>query len=363
MEPTIFTLNARENILLEVARDYFSLTNPVIHREIQAIHFATQQILASKGIYYTDLRSGLVPSTDRHEAGFVFDSGCIGSSLYGVEVARVILPFLDKRTTQSVLCGDLLGDSKDQIFKILNKSLVPVRSPVFNRDASLYCVYINNLSESVLERLHKELAKFPAYIGFIPATFASQAKIYLSTTLTPNFLKHNSQVIMGHEDDVPNEKNLNMTGYPFEDFGYKVISLQSSYFDLFLTYKIERSVHPGFEIDTEMALNAISDHVLPLTDCTVLLEEAKYGYLQSEKLSKLQKAGIAELDQIDLVELIQSKIAANYIYNLFYSEEHNVIKFNLMLEVPRREGGYPTRLTAALEYMPQQKTLRVITLF
>lgn len=37
------------------------------------------------------------------------------------------------------------------------------------------------------------------------------------------------------------------------------------------------------------------------------------------------------------------------------------MKFNIMLELEREEG-YPTRMTAALEYMPNQKSLRVITL-
>jgi hypothetical protein len=37
------------------------------------------------------------------------------------------------------------------------------------------------------------------------------------------------------------------------------------------------------------------------------------------------------------------------------------MKFNIMLEIGR-SGGYATRMTAALEYMPEKKTLRVITL-
>lgn len=59
--------------------------------------------------------------------------------------------------------------------------------------------------------------------------------------------------------------------------------------------------------------------------------------------------------------MIQSQLSANYIYNLTYLEDHDVIKFNLMLEVAR-EDGYPTRLTAVLEYLPSSRTLRVITL-
>src|SRR6185295_11419010 len=99
MQP-IFTLDARDNVLLEVTRDHFKLSTPVIRREIQGMHLVTQKVLASKGIDYSKLRAGLVPNADRHEAGFIFDSLCIESDWYGLEVIRSILPLLDKRTTQ-----------------------------------------------------------------------------------------------------------------------------------------------------------------------------------------------------------------------------------------------------------------------
>jgi hypothetical protein len=168
--------------MLEVMRDYFKLSSPAVRREIQAMHLAVQEILASKGINYANLRAGLVPSADRHEAGFIFDTQCIESSWYGLEVARAILPLLDKRTTQSVLCGDLLGKDQNMIFSILEESLVLSRSFEFVHGSALYCVYINNLSDAALRRLDSDLAHFPAYMGFIPATFDSRAKTYLSTT-------------------------------------------------------------------------------------------------------------------------------------------------------------------------------------
>jgi len=359
----ILTINARENCFLEVMRDYFELSNPTVRSEIQYMHFATQQILAAKGVKYAALRSGLVPSADRHEAGFIFDSTKIESPCYGFEVARAILPLLDKRATQSVLCGDLLGDDQNLIRRILEESLVLARSFEFIHGTSLYCVYINNLSEAMLKRLHAELQKFTAYLGFIPATFASRAKTYLSTTLVNSFLKNGACVIMGHEDDHPNDDNVNVIGYPFEEFGYRVLSLQSIYFGVFLSYKIERAVYKGFQVDTEMALNAVSDDVLSLKDFTVLLEEAKHAYLVSEKAGKLKKTGIAALRPEGIASLIKSQIAASYIYNLSYLEQHNVIKFNTMLEVGRKHGEYPTKLMASLEYKPQEQLLRVITLY
>ncbi len=79
------------------------------------------------------------------------------------------------------------------------------------------------------------------------------------------------------------------------------------------------------------------------------------------KGGKLRQAGLTDAGREKISALIREKLNANYIYNLAYLEEHDVMKFNLLIEVPRR-GGYPTRLTAALEYMPGKKALRVITL-
>jgi len=168
---------------------------------------------------------------------------------------------------------------------------------------------------------------------------------------------------MGHEDDRPNKEDVNLIGYPFEDFGYRIVSLQSSYFDLFLNYKIERPVFSGFKVDTEMSLNAVTSDVLPIDDFTVELDEAKHGYLKSEKLGKLGKAGIIDISRIDLAKLIREKVDASYIYNMAYLADHGVIKFNVMLEIPRINVGYPTKVLVALEYQPATKNLRVITLY
>ncbi|MDD3530978.1 MAG: hypothetical protein PHV99_00020 [Candidatus Pacebacteria bacterium] len=251
---------------------------------------------------------------------------------------------------------------EDTIFKIVREIFVPAPA-TGELGRWLYCVYINNLSDAALLRLHGELGEIPSYVGYIPATFASRAKTYLSFTLVNSFLKHGTFVIMGHEEGRSDEEDVNMAGAPFEEFGYRIRSLQSTYFDLFLSYKIERAVYPEFETDTEMALRAVSDVVVPLGDCTIILEEAKHGYLLSEKLEVLHAAGIADLSQQALADLIKTKVDASYIYNLQYLEEHNVTKFNVMVELLRSDGGYPARLVAALEYRPKEKILRLITLY
>ena len=358
----IFTLDARENVMLEVARDYFELDDDVMHREIQGMHVQLQGILKSKGIPYTDLKPALIPTIGKHEVGFIFNSQEIESSWYGYPVAEKIIPLFDPRSTHSVLCGDLIGNDQDFIFNVLDQHMILARSFDFVHGSALYCVYINNLSEKMLRHFHENLAPFPAYVGFIPVTYQSIAKTYLSTILVRAYIKCKKIVLMSHEDDLPNEENENILGYPFEEHGYHVKSIQSQYYGVFLSFKIERPVYKGFEVDTQMALNAVSPVVVRLDECSVDLDEAKHEYLLTKKIGKLEKAQIEKLSRTELEELIKANIAANYIYNMTYLKQHNVVKFNLIIEVPRVDG-HPTKLMAALEYKPEEQVLRVITLF
>lgn len=358
----IFTLNARGFLMLEVMRDHFGLSPEHMHGAIRGMHADLLTILDSKNVPYASLKSGLVPSMSRNEAGFLFDSRDIESDWYGYDVADVVLPLIDKRGTRSVLCGDLIGRNQHLIYDVLNESLVLKRSLDFVHGTCLCCVYVNNLTDAALARMDDALGAYPPYVGFIPGTYDSRARTYLSTCLVNAYLVAKNKVLMGHEDDVPNDENRNMLAYPFEAHGFEVLSLQSMYFHQFLGYKIERAVVRGFEVDTEMALNAISKQPLDLNECDVRVDEAKRAYLQSEKLGKLKKAGLERLSAKELARLIKAKIAASYIYNMTYLEEHEVAKFNLIVEVPHPRGGHPTRVLAALKYLPEEKVLSVITL-
>lgn len=348
--------------MLEVVRGYFKFDAPAMHRGIQVLHTDAVEALRAKGISYSELRPALVPRTDRHEIGLIFDSEKTGSNWYGRDIANWYVPLLDKKSTQSVLCGDLLARDMSLPLQVVDKFLVPARKTIELDRTVLYCVYINNLSKNSMEKLHSSLSKYPAYVGYLPATYQTLAKTYLSTTLTHLFLKHGATIIMGHEDDRPDEENINIVGYRFVEYGYNVRSLRATHFDLFLSFKVERAVYPGFEADTEMALNSISPVAVPLAECSIQLEESKFKYLKEQKDGKLRKGGIAHLSQSELENLIAEKIQKSYIYNMTFLRDHEVAKFNVIVEVPRADGGYPTRFTAALHYKPDQKSLRVITL-
>lgn len=358
----IFTLEARDNLLLEVIQDRFGLSSGAMRREIEALHSELERILTRKGVPYNKLKSALVPQTDRHEAGFIFDSREVGSGWYSRATAALVLPLLDKRVPQSVLHGDLLGKDQNFIFEVLEYFMVLARSFKFEHGTSLYCVYINNLTDPGLRTLHDGLSVSRGYLGYIPATFQSVAKSYLSTTVGMAFVKAAGSILMPHEDDRSNDEDVNTLGFPFEESGYRVRSIQSLYFGPLLSYKIEGSSAAFFPRDIEMSLTALHERVVPLKTLRVRIDEEKFGYLHAEKLRKLQLAGADVLTREELQDLIAEKVAANYIYNLTIMDEHNIVKFNVLIEIPRSDGGHPERFVVSLEYMPESEELRLITL-
>jgi hypothetical protein len=194
-------------------------------------------------------------------------------------------------------------------------------------------------------------------------TYMSRLKIYLSTMLVNSFLKHGKSIIQGHEPDRDNTEDVNMSGYPFEENGYECRSLSDDLFGVLLSYKIERPVFPGFEVDTEFAINAVNPLPLPLDDFRIEVEEAKLGYLKDAKAGSMERAGLAAVNTATLAGIIREKVADSYIYNLVFDREHNVTKFNVIIQLNAREREKPTRLLAALEYRPVDKVLRLITLY
>lgn len=358
----IHTLNARGNIALEVMRDYFSLTPQVMHREIQGMRHQIEAVLASKGISYDELKTALVPDRKRREIALVFDTIDLKNDWYGLDVFKQYMPLFSKDSNHSVLAGDYGGGSEQKLFDAMTETVTFVRESTWVHHTQYYIIYINNLTDSMFEAFASELVSYPHYAGYADTTYSSLFKWCLSGRLVNAFLKHRKIIIQGHEDDRSNEEDINMNGYPYEDYGYECRSLQSMYEGVFLSYKIERPVIKGFEVDTEFSLNAVTDNPSSLQGYDVQVEDAKIAYLKSAKAGSLEKAGLKNVTVKKLEEIIAAKVAASYIYNLSFDEAHSTTKFNLILELPVASGE-TVRLLASLEYIPERNTLRLITLY
>jgi len=355
----VHTLDARDNVMLEVMLKEFALSPDQILREIRWLLDETTSALAARGISYASLRPALVPSSTRREIALIFDSTRIENAWYGLPIHRAVIPLLEPKSCHSVLGGDLLGEA-DMQWRIragLQGALVPSSALEYRHSTQYFALYINNLSDSMVRGLHEGLGTFAPYVGFVECTLGGFMKTYLSMTLVNEFVKTGRFIIQQHEDDLEPDANQNTIGYPFEEFGYTVRSLPSMLFGVLLSYKIERPVFPGFESDTEFCLNAVSNVPSRLESFEVSVEPSKLEYLQVNKSGSLKRAGLSDLRPEELEEIVRAKLQANYVYNLCQNDEHGIVTFNILIE----HGG--CRLTVALEYIPADRRVRLITMY
>ncbi|RTL70601.1 MAG: hypothetical protein EKK41_12205 [Hyphomicrobiales bacterium] len=295
----------------------------------------------------------------------MFDSKTISSGWYGYEIFKRLIPLFDRKSNHSVLAGDYLGDNENQsmLFTAMNDSVTLRRDVDFEHSTQFFIVYINNLTEAMIRRFDEGLTGYKAYVGYADTTYSSVFKFLISTMLVNVCVKHGNIIIQGHEDDRNLDKDVNMSGYPFEENGYVCRSIPSYLEGTLLSYKIERPVIEGFEEDLEFSLNAISASPLPFTDFEVRVEEAKLAYLKNEKAGSMARAGLENVSNVELAARIKEKVLDSYIYNMAFDVEHNVQKFNIIIELPSVDGASPVRLLAALEYQAVNKVLRLITLY
>lgn len=360
----IYTLNARGNVMLPSLREHYDWTDERTFREIQRFHADLIDILRVKGIDYASLRSALTPQPTKHDAAFLFDEQrCDNTFVPGVECADALFKALDPKTTHSILGGELIDD-RDQIARVLlRRSAVVAKDLNFKHPCYCFVLYVNNLSEGHVAAIDSKLRTHKAYLGYVPCTYASLAKTFVSMNVVNLAIKQRGTVILGHEDDRPNTENHNLHLHDYTALGLRLKSLQETYFSVFLSYKPERMLLEESDDDLEIALRAMSKTVAPLAEFTVVIADDKFEkYLKTAKLGKLKNAGLADLSRPELEAAVREKLRMSYLYNMEWVDEptHQLSKFNIMLEFPRPDG-HPERMVAALEYRPAARELRLLT--
>lgn len=363
MDIIIHTLDARGNVMLEVMRDYFNLSPKQMRNEIINERKIVEHYLDKKGIIYNNLKNALTPDKKKKEIALVFDTLQIDSDWYGYDVFNRLIPILRKESSHSILAGDYLGSNFPQstLCESLLENIKTRHSSEYKYSSQHYIIYINNLTDEMFNRLDEGLMNYAPYVGFTDMSHTSKLKTILSTMLVNCFVKYQDIIIQSHEPDRDNSENINTYGYPFEKYGLKCVSISSDLFGVFLSYKIERPVVDGFKEDTYFALNAIHLNICELDSLTILIEDAKLKYIQNAKEGCLEAAGIKNITSQELEDEIKKRINSSYIYSMSYNEKFNVAKFNIMLEF--NNNRKKIKLLAAMEYMPQSKKLRLITLF
>ena len=340
-------------------RSYFEMTPAQFRSFILAHHHVLESELVGHGVNYAELSPALVPQTRRHEMALLFNSDHVGGYHYGLTIAQRLVPLLSKNATHSVMSGDV-GLSPIATRKIAFQSGL-VAGPLTDWGQQLiYCVYVNNLSTRQREALDSGFSDMSGYLGYVPTTYRSSLRTLVAHNVGTRFIKHKCLVLVDHGADEPWVDSVNEVGYPFEASGFRVVSVNQQLFSPLLTYKIQSEVFPHHEEDLEVSLNAISDSPMPLLGFEVLIPQAKFGYLHDQKAGILKVARLDRHSRQELAAVIRSELEHDYIYRLQHNPD-GTIQFSIVLELPR-EATHPAKVAVGLKYLPEARTLSLVTL-
>lgn len=142
-------------------------------REIQGLRRAAESALALKGISYDALKTALVPDRQRQEIAFVFDSMSTKSSWYGCDVFERVFPLLDKNSNHNILVGNYSDrpGPLEELFSAFEEAVKLRRSAEFRHPTQFYIVYINDLTDAMVEQLDEGLKGYDAYVGIADMTY------------------------------------------------------------------------------------------------------------------------------------------------------------------------------------------------
>jgi hypothetical protein len=362
----VHTIDSRGNTMLEVMQGYFGLTSEEMRREILSAVQNLTNSLQARGIKYADLRATLTPQADKKEIALLFDTTKINSAWYGLPIHTHLLSLLTTSGSHSILLGDLIGDNHQQSW--IRQQLLAQLSPsatqfTYQHSTQFYCIYMNNCSDEMVRNLHSGFNEYAPYIGYIDVTYSSIFKTYLSMGLVGSYIKFRQYIIQGHEEDLPEDTNQNTAGFPFEEFDFRCKSVSSTYYDLLLSYKIERPVFEGFEGDQIHSLNAVTSNPIDIAKSVVEIDDRKLEYLYTKKTGTIKRLGILGQPKAVLEDLIREKLRSNYLYNMIFRPNYSVATFNILLELEAIDTGDPVRVVASFAFEEERNAIRLVTLF
>jgi len=359
----IYTLDARSNVILQVARNIFKLNDAKCTKVILDEFKALNNKLNSKNINYDDLKSSLVPvHKDKQEIALIFDSNLISSNNYGHEVFEILLPAMNKESTYSVLCGDIILEkiSRELSTEIIFENMTVIHPTKYVWPNQYYAVYINNLSRNQINNFISALTNVEYFVGYVDMTFSSRLKSILAYSLVHLGIKHKNTFLLSHPDDFDENENYNYSGFNFENHGFSIKSISEMYSCLFLSYKIESEFVETDDI--KYSLNAIKQKPKFYRKASIVVPHKKLQYLKLEKAGIFEQLGIKDISPKDLEKIIRTRIDRLYIYNLEFIEQFNVPKFNISIELKKTDGKL-RKVIVALKLNRRRKALELITMY
>lgn len=367
----IYTFDAKGFLLYPVMKSYFYLSDEDVYETVQDGFETLQKRLALKNIQYDELKGALVPNQDKDkfETCFVIDSSQINVSDYGYHVFKELIPHLDKKSTYSILSGDYIDSLSRQypgtqqlLRSAMNDVLARCHESTYRHSSQYYLIYVNRLSGEQRLKIVEGLYSYSWFTGFADVTHNSIFKSYISNILTSVGIKNKDKIIMSHPSDYADEENINMRGFPFEDNGFLLSSINDDSYGAFLNYKIESEV-PDKD-DVSFSFNALFPKFDSFEKIDLNISDDKWSkYLTDKEKGKGQIVELLGYDLDDKERFIKEvfkQICANYIYNL-KENQYGDLMFNVCIEL-QTINSHIRKTTIALKYHPDTGVIDVVTI-
>ena len=349
--------------MFHVINSIFNLSSAQLSSEINNSFIYFESLLGKAKINYTDLRKVLVPSIDKKEICFVFDTLYIKECSYGIKILNDLLPFFNKQKKYNVLFGDLLDYSNykftDKILDIMCAACNINRVDEHKFTNRYFLIYINNLSKSDFQKFANCVSSRPYFVGYADMTYSSLFKSYISNCISSQFILLNNKVICKHEPDIEDIASINIIGCDFEHNGFEIVSVSSDYYSLFLDYLIDSSVSV-WEKDNayKELMSDIISYECDLNDFLFNIPDEKIMYLIHHSNIQLRLG-----NPNNVKETIQNMVSHCIKNNIFYELDFNklqyeIIKFNVFIDVSNS-----TKLTCSIKYNILQKSFELITMY
>jgi hypothetical protein len=361
----IHTLEARTNILLDVVKDYFHLSYEDMGKEIRTQYHKMLEELNLKGINYQELKNILTPQKGKKDICLVFDTTFIDDIWYGNTVFEKYFPLLSTYSGICIFDGDFVGSNENQrrMYQEISDKIEMINYSRFKNTCQYYLIYITNLTNDRIDKIINGLRFYQAFYGYFDFNYSSLLKTYISNIIGQRYFILKKDIIVLSPYQEYNEENINTAGHDFSKYGFKIKSISETNYQMFLSYKIER---PYFDIDVSdqlFSLSAIANVAKPLKNFQIVIDDKKFEYLQTKKEGSMNASLLKYLNKTEIEKILTKKIENNYIFNLSFTEEHNIIKFNTIIEIENENNKSPFKYLVSLEYIPNKNRLRIITMY
>jgi hypothetical protein len=341
------------------AAPYAVLTDVHCRSELLSEAGRLDALLAGKEVSYDGLGSALMPSRMNHEVALIFDVSLLsGYANYATAVSQVVVGSLPAETSHAIATGDLLDLGLRDVRTAFGQLFLPAKG--YEGDAvDCYGVHINNLEYSWLARSHALLSKHSAYVGMVICTGASPVRSYFANTLVPQYLKHGRIALSAHEEDVADNDDCYVGAWrwPTEQ-GYECRTVSNMHMSLFLTYKIEHEVTPGFAIGEALIGEVFGSG--ETKDYRASVASSLTVYINAMSLEESQGNVLPLLDSGEVADLLLNRIEQGYLYRLRQASE-GVVSFQVALPFEPQGPALPGHVFFNLRYRSFDHRLNLVS--